>query len=269
MFLLRYLKLFRSFIKISLISETEHRFNIALMLLADIVWYATQISVFEVLFLNAPQIAGWTIESSRIFLGILFLADSLMMATYDGNLGALSNKVSRGELDLILTKPVNSQFFLSFNKVNPTGAIMIVVSLSYLIWGLSQYIQTIGSENFSYWRLLLLPQLIFSSFILIYSVRFFIVSLTVWAVRADNLSHIWYQFFKLSTRPDSIYPKAFRYFILFILPLAFVSSIPTKIILSQESVWFAFLSPLIAFIFLYGSHRFWNLILRKYTSSSS
>jgi ABC-type uncharacterized transport system permease subunit len=84
----------------------------------DILWYAAQLSIFEVLFRHISQLNGWTLPTIRVFMGILFVTDSIFMFFFQVNLDQLGTKIRRGDLDLLLAKPVNSQWFLSLQKIS-------------------------------------------------------------------------------------------------------------------------------------------------------
>src|SRR4051812_35098284 len=124
----KYLTLFRSFFFVSLIADFEYRLNVFVRMFADCMWYAAQISVFEVLFSHTTRLGGWSVEETRVFLGVLFLVDAVWMLLFSENLDRFSDKVSKGDLDLLLTKPVNSQFMISFQRVSTAYLTNIVIS---------------------------------------------------------------------------------------------------------------------------------------------
>ena len=53
----------------------------------------------------------------RVFMGAMFLTDVLYMILIMDNIEGVFSLVRRGDLDIYLTKPVNSQFMVSFRKV--------------------------------------------------------------------------------------------------------------------------------------------------------
>src|SRR4051812_29156214 len=106
---MKYLKLWLEFLKIGWMAEAEYRLNLVVRVVADVVWYIAQLSVFEVLFFHAPQIAGWDILKMRVFMGVLFVVDSIYMVLFHDNFENASTMVRKGELDFILSKPIDSQ----------------------------------------------------------------------------------------------------------------------------------------------------------------
>ena len=259
----KYLSLFKSFFKASLISELEYRFNITARIFTDIVWYAAQLSVFEVIFLHTRSLNGWTLAETRVFMGVLFVTDSLYMLCFSENLDRVGEKVRRGDLDLLLVKPVNSQWMMSLQKVSIAYIGNFFISLGWLTFALLKLDTEIGL------RFLWLVPMVPIGLTIVYSIRFIIASTALFFTRADAVTYIWYQLYRLGTRPDSIYPLVLRYTVLSVLPIAFLASVPARLILNRASPWMALLGVGLSVTLLFISHRVWNYGLRQYSSASS
>lgn len=206
---MKYLQLWLSFLRIGFMAEAEYRLNMAIKVFSDIIWYFTQISVFEVLFYHAPQIAGWDILKMRVFMGVLFIVDATYMILFHDNFEQAATLVRKGELDFVLAKPVNSQFMFSMRKVNATYAINLVIVMVYLAWAISrlpvpptlpQRLETVG--------------LMITGLIVLYALRFFFAALNVILTNANSLTYVWYQFYRLGNRPHALYPSWLRWVVL-------------------------------------------------------
>ena len=114
----KYASLYSAMFKASLIADLEYRANFLTRIVTDIFWYIAQITTFEVLYNHTTHIGDWNVKQMRVFLGILFIADALYMMLLHDNIENLSEKVRKGDLDLLLTKPVNAQFMLSLQKAS-------------------------------------------------------------------------------------------------------------------------------------------------------
>lgn len=262
--MLRYLAITGKIFKTSLIAELEFRMNIVLKIINDFIWYLSQAILFEVLFRLAPRIGDWTLESSRIFLAIVFMVDAIYSILFYDNLEKLSDRVRKGDLDFILAKPMNSQFAMSMYKMNVSYIINLVLVIGWFSYHLCQ-----SSIALSPIRILVFPILIFSSVCIIYSTRVLLCTLAVIYTRADYIMYVWYQLYRFGTRPDSIYPTAIRYLIMSVLPFALIASVPAKWLLFQTSWFWYFWAIFIGVSFLFISHLFWNFALKRYSSASS
>lgn len=259
----KYLGLLASFFKASLISELEYRFNIGARIVTDIIWYMAQLSVFEVLFKHTNSLNGWTLHETRVFMGCLFVTDALYMMAFSENLDRMGEKVRKGDLDLLLVKPVNSQWMLSFQKVSVAYFGNLLIALAWLAWSLAQI------PDFNWWRCAWLLLTVPIGISIIYSIRFMTASAALFFTRADAVTYIWYQVYRLGTRPHNIYPAFLRYAVLTLIPIAFLASVPAHIILGKTGPYWLVWGLCLAALLIFLSSRVWKRGLRTYSSASS
>ena len=259
----KYLGLFYSFFKASLISELEFRFNIGARIVTDILWYVAQLSVFEVLFKHTNNLSGWSLSETRVFMGCLFVTDALYMMCFSENLDRMGEKVRKGELDLLLVKPVNSQWMLSFQKVSVAYLGNLAIAIAWLGWSLAQI------EGFNWWNTCWLFATVPIGICIVYSIRFMTAATSLFFTRADAVSYIWYQVYRLGTRPDTLYPVVLRYAVLTVMPIAFLASVPAQVILGKTGPALLILGTCLAAVLIFLSSRVWKLGLRAYSSASS
>jgi ABC-2 type transport system permease protein len=194
---------------------------------------------------------------------MLFFVDAFYMIFFSENLDRMSEKVRKGELDLLLAKPISSQFMISCQRVNTAIIGNLVLAVSWLTYAL------IGLPDFNWLRLLWLLLLVPAGLLSLYAIRFSFCSLALMFTRADNVQYLWYQLYRLGMRPDSIYAPWLKYMILTLLPVAAVASVPSRALLNPPDLWlFAWVTIWTAGL-LYLSHRFWNFCLKFYSSASS
>lgn len=259
----KYFQLYVAFFRASMIAELEFRANFLIRIVTDIFWYSAQIITFEVLFLHTKQIGDWNVEQTRVFLGVLFVVDAFYMIIFSENLDRLSEKVRKGDLDLLLSKPVNSQFMVSLQRVSPGMLGNLLLGTSWLTYSLTQL------PDFSWARLIWLVLMIPCGVAVGYSLRFFFSAIAVIFARSENVQFIWYQLYKLGTRPDSIYFPWLKRVLITILPIAMIASIPARTLINPDDgayvLWALVLTPVLIFV----SSRFWKFCLRFYTSASS
>lgn len=249
--------------KASLIADLEYRANFFSRILTDIFWYIAQIVTFEVLYQHTNKIGDWDVHQMRVFLGLLFIIDAFYMIIIHENLEKLSEKVSKGELDLLLAKPVNSQFMITLQKANTALFGNLIIALSWLIYALN------GLPDFNYLRLLWLFILIPCSLVVIYSMRFMFSATAVIFTRSENLQFLWWQVYRLGMRPDSMYSPMIKWILLTVVPVGVVISLPARALLNPPELFYLAWPVIIVPVLLYGTHRFWNFALKFYSSASS
>ncbi len=259
----RHFLLWIQFAKASGISELEYRANFFLRIITDIFWYATQLASFEVILAHIGQLSGWQAPQVRVFLAILFLVDAIFMTLFHANLDNLSQKVIKGQLDLVLAKPIDSQFTMSVEKVSLSYMINFFMVAAFLFWSL------LSLPQISLWQCLNLLWLIPGGVIISYSLRFMILSLVVAFVGAESIMYIWWSIYRLGMRPDSIYTPWMRYIVMSLVPVAFIASVPARLILNEWDFGLGLLAFLMPILTLWISRRVWGWALRNYASASS
>lgn len=259
----KYFRLYLAMFKASFIADLEYRANFFSRILTDIFWYIAQIITFEVLYNHTSKIGDWNLYQMRVFLGLLFVVDALYMIIIHENLENISEKIRKGDLDLLLSKPVNSQFMLTLQKANTAIFGNLLLGLGWLIYALS------GLDDFMPARLLWLIILIPCSLIVVYSMRFMFAATAVIFTRSENLQFLWWQVYRLGMRPDSMYRPYVKYILLTVIPVGVIVSVPARALLNPPDfiylLWPLVLSPML----IYATHKFWNFALKFYTSASS
>lgn len=259
----KYLGLYFAFFRASLIADLEFRVNFVTRIVTDIFWYAAQIVTFSVLYNHTSMIGHWTWPQTRVFLGMLFVVDAMYMIMLQENLDRFSDKVTKGQLDLLLVKPVNSQFMVSFQKVSTALFGNLLIALSWLGYSLA------ALPDFNWLRLLWLLILIPAGLSVLYALRFGMSATSVIFTRTENLQFVWYQIYKLAMRPDSIYQPWLKWALLTIVPVGLVASLPSRALLDPPDLpvflWAVCLGPLLVWL----SGIYWRFCLSKYTSASS
>lgn len=259
----KYLFLYFALFRTSFIADLEFRVNFVTRIMTDIFWYLAQILTFEVLFLHTTKIGDWNLEQTRVFLGIVFVVDALYMIILSENIDQFSDKVRKGDLDLLLAKPINSQFMISLQKAGTAMIGNLCLAMGWFIYSLIQL------PDFEVLRLLWLLLLIPCGLISIYATRFCIAATSVVFAKSENLQFIWYQLYRLGMRPDSIYTPWLKWTLLTVLPVGVIASVPARALLEPPNfalfIWVVILSGML----IYLSNRFWKFALKYYSSASS
>lgn len=261
--MLKYLRLYSAFFKASFVADLEFRANFLIRIFTDIVWYAAQIFTFEVLFLHTNKLGDWSAPQMRVFLGILFVVDALYMVMFHENLEKMNTQIRKGELDLLLVKPVSSQFILSCQKVSTALIGNLLISISWLSWSLY------ALPDFEPVRMLWLFLLIPTGLLTVYSIRLMFSATAFWITQGESVMYLWYQLYKLGLRPDSIYLPWLRYLVLSLVPVGFIASVPARSILEPMNPWLP-LWVTIWSLFLFQTTKWlWKNGLKNYSSASS
>lgn len=263
----KYVGLLSSFFKVSLVADLEFRLNFVILILGEFIWYAAQLILYEVIFQHTNTIGGWNVQEMRVFVFLALFVDSIYMILWDSNFVKFNEDVRRGQLDLLLTKPVNSIFMLSSQKMSISHFPCFFITGAGLIWACFEI------PDFNPIKLLWLILLIPAGLSVIFCGRFALNATAIIFTRADFLQYVWYSLFRLGLRPDGIYSTLLngmlRFVLIFIIPFAMVASIPARFLIEPMNpvylAW-AFIMPILLFYLL---KKYWNFCLKFYSSASS
>ncbi len=113
----------------------------------------------------------------------------------------------------------------------------------------------------------LLPLLL--GLIILYSLWFMLGATSIWFVKIYNVTEVLRGLVEAGRFPIVAYPVAYRVFFTFVVPVAFLTTIPAETLLGRAQWPWLLGSALLAAGLLWGSHLFWRFALRFYTSASS
>lgn len=258
-----YLEIYRVQIKNNFVREAVYRTNFLTALTVDIIWMLVELSLFTVLYSNVPSLAGWTKEQVYFFLGIFFASDAIFTVFFNRNFWDFSDLINRGELDILLTKPVHPLFLALSRSINLSACLNILL-------GLSVTARFAHAAHFpGGWHWLLVPLWLLVGAISALLIRFLFAVWIFWTDRSFAFARLYYQLFAFATKPDTIYPKAIRYMILTFLPFGFIGSVPARALLYGLETK-EYLTLLLSLSILFVLNTFlWKTGLKRYQSASS
>lgn len=259
----RYLEVYRIQFKNNWVREAVYRANFLTSVMVDVIWMGVEMSLFTVLYSNVPTLAGWTKPQVYFFLGIFFSSDALFTTLFQRNFWMFSDLVNKGELDILLTKPIHPLFLALTRWINLTAIFNFALGLTIAI----RYAGPAGFEGGSRWLLVFFWLLVGLATAIV--LRFAFSIWVFWTERSWALSRLYYQFFSFATKPDALYPPMIRYLILTGLPFAFIGSVPARALLHGLEPWEYALVFGVLITFATLNSFLWRKGLRRYQSASS
>ena len=134
MSLKKYLKVYTKFLHTSLASELEYKTNILIDLITAILSLIGSIFLLSIFFQNDGSIGGWNFEQALIIQGIYTILNGITNTWFNPNLTEIVKHIREGTLDFVLLKPIDSQFFISLKKINPSGFLEIMLGFCLLLF---------------------------------------------------------------------------------------------------------------------------------------
>ena len=258
-----YLDVLWTIFKNNIVREFIYRSNTIALTVADMIWVVVEYAFFEVIYSNIGSINGWTKEQTFFFLGIFISSDALFTAFFQRSFWNFPYLVSQGDLDVLLTKPVNAAVLATFKELNFSQTINLVLGF-YII---HHYGPAAGFSGGLAWFGIFFWIII--GLITQYLMRFLFSIWSFWLDRGLTVSRLYYQFYALANKPDGLYPVGVRYLIKTALPFAFLGSIPAIVLTHRGTGWEYLQVFAVLGVYVLVLSFIWKKGLQKYSSASS
>lgn len=259
----KYSNVFAVQFKNNFVREAVYRSNFLTMLCVDLVWIGVEFSLFTVIYANTNSLAGWSKEQVFFFLGVFFASDALFTTFFQKNFWNFSDLINKGELDILLTKPISPVFLALTRWMSLTSIFNLFLGIGITI----RYSHAAGFAGGIRWAML--PFWLLVGLATALMLRFAFSVWVFWTDRSWALSRLYYQFFHFATKPDAIFPVMIRYTIMTALPFAFIGSVPTRALLYGLHFQEYLLVVVVLLVFFFANSFVWRRGLARYQSASS
>lgn len=257
-----YLRTLGRFWGASMAAKLEYPLNFLVELIAVAGNLAGSLFVLSLFYKPGRSLGGWSWEAALVVLGIYTLLDGVTSTLLQPNLSTIVKHVQNGTLDFVLLKPVDSQFWLSFRIFSPWGLPGFATGLGLIFYGVNQ---AAASPQVGVAAVLLLG----ASITTLYSLWFMLAATSIWFVKVWNATDVLRSTLEAGRYPVSAYPTGLRFFFTFLLPVAFLTTVPAEAFLGHSSNEWLMASMSVTALALTASRLFWRYALRFYTSASS
>lgn len=195
-------------------------------------------------------------------LGIFTVLQGFSSTFLAPNLNRIVGHVQEGTLDFVLLKPISSQFWLSTHTISPWG-------LPDLVFGVVLIGYTGGRLGLKISDYLLSAVPLVFGLASLYSLWFILGATSIWFVKIYNVTEVLRGLLEAGRYPMVAYPTAYRFFFTFIIPVAFLTTVPAEAMLGRVQVNWVVGAGVLTLGLLFVSRFFWRFALRFYTSASS
>jgi len=261
---MEHLRLFWLFIKTSVLNDTEYRADFFAQILVTLINLGTQLAAVGVIFTHTPELAGWTLPQVLALLGVYNIMYGLIGAVIAPNMRRVLEDIRQGTLDFTLLKPVDSQFLASARQFVIWRMADVALGLGLAIYASVQLARTLSP-----WQAVAFPLMLFCGGVIVYSFWLILTTTGFWFTRLDNIEMIWWNLYEAGRYPIDVYPVLIRNFLTYLVPVAFVTTIPARALGRGIDAATLALAALLAAVMALLSAWFWRVGLRRYGSASS
>lgn len=259
-----YGRVYAAFWRTSLLAELEYRAHFVTLSLTSLLWSAASLALLGLIFRNVRAVGGWTEGQMWLLTGTFMLSQALADVFLSRNMGEFSRLINRGELDFVLTRPLDSQFIVSTRYVSFRSLSSVLLGLVVVVVGAGRAGVTVTPAALALYGVLVLAGLVIT-----YALWFMSVTLIVFSGRINNIAALMHALFEVGRVPMEVYGPLLRAVLTLVLPFAFLAAVPAQGLLGLLDWPLALYGIAAAALFLTASHLFWRFALRRYASASS
>jgi len=258
----RYVGLLGIFWRSTFSAELEYRANFAANTALSVFWTVWAALGVRVFFRFSDSIAGWDYGELLVVVGLFFTVNGLRQALFAPNLNRMTDYIRNGTLDFLLTKPVNTQFMVSFRQLGVYNLLDPVLGISLSAIGLASAnrIPTPGS-------LVAFVLMLAVAALMLYALTLVLMAAAVRLVNSEGLGNVAFVAVELSRFPVQLYRNPVQT-VLTIVPVAFLTTFPAEALLGRLDGRLLLVGPVIgALAVALGSVAF-RRSLRSYSGAS-
>ncbi|MDX2064843.1 MAG: ABC-2 family transporter protein [Fimbriimonadaceae bacterium] len=259
----RYARIYATFLRSSLQRELEFRANFIAKILQNAVWIVFFVLILLVIYGNTKDVAGWNRGEAFMLGASMFLMSSLSQLLFS-SLGEIPSQVRQGTLDFVLTKPVDSQYWISLRRFNFDQIGSFFAGIGMMVYGVITAELAPGPAQWIAWSIMLVAALI-----IFYSFNLALMSTGIWFVRVDNLFILSETVSEVARYPLDIYSIFVQRVLIYGVPLGFLATLPTRQLVREFDPLHLGLSLVYALVAFIAARSFWRYALRSYSSASS
>lgn len=261
----KHMRLYRQFLMQYVKSLIEYRTDFIFGLVGFVLVQLTGVIFIQLIFSSIPTLDGWRFDEVLFIYGLAQIPRGIDHVLTD-NLWILSGRIIlEGGFDKYLLRPLNPLFQLIAERFQPDGFGEIIIGsiLMLTAWG------RLGIQLTLAKALVLLSTILFAT--LIYTaIKLAVASISFWIKFAQSYLYMTYQLSTFTKYPLSIYPKAIKFILTFIIPFAFTGYFPGAYFLGKENFMNGIvLTHVVAVVSILVAYFIWLQGLKKYESSGS
>lgn len=240
--------------------KLEYKLDSLILFVAGTAMQTLGFLFLTVLFSRIPSIHGWTRWEIIAMLSLVFFSEGFVSFAFEGA-WQMAFLVNMGDMDRILLRPVSPILqILTFT--------MGIHGIGNMVMGVVLFALSVSRLDVAWTpaKLLFVPVFVLSACAIRTAVSFAANCAAFWIKAFSSAFPLMvYQLADFAKYPASVFGKAIEFFVIFVIPYAFISYIPA-VYLFDKATWgpVAWVSPIVAvylallarFVFYRGLSRY-------------
>lgn len=250
-------------LKLSFARDLIYRANFWSAVISKLGFLIVTILWFSIMYTSVLHVKEWSYAETMFFLATFQLIETITVAIFSNSFANWHQHINSGSLDLVLTKPIDTQLLLSLHAVSIPQLLTILAPLTLLVQLAFQH------AIFPSW--LVIGEYIIGIILAIsifYNVWLMLMTGLFWFIGIPHWHNLFFRITSFMQVPPVVYEGAVKFLFYFVVPVFAAVMLPLQIVWqkSVSTLGILFLTAFMAFIV---SRLFFQFGLKKYNSASS
>ena len=259
-----YLGLYKLIIHNSVMSQMEYRFNFIMGMAVQFAFMIVKATYAIIVQRVGVSIDGVSPDQMMLFIGTYSAMSGVYMSFFYLNFMSISGKVRGGTLDMVIVKPVSTQFMVSLGHINIGYAVVSVpIGGAMIVMGWIR-----AGVPFDFMHVFGYIGLTLCGFALTYFLFLIPATLSFWLTSTSGMTTFTDMLWDFNNMPMLIYNQVIQFVGLFILPIFVITNLGPLAALDRISpmliVW-GIASPFVVGVV---QRLIWKKAMKRYTSAS-
>src|SRR5207248_1894053 len=163
----------------------------------------------------------------------------------------------------VLAKPVDAQGFVSFRRLDVWRFTDVVLGLTLAGYALYRLGRAPSPAQLAAFGLTLA-----AAVVVVYALWVALMSLAFWFVSVENLSVLFDAVYEGARYPVSAYPGALRFVFVYLIPIAWTTTIPASALTGRLEPGFALVAAAVAGVVFALTRLLWRIALKRYAGAT-
>jgi len=215
-------------------------------------------------FAHADAVNGWNVGLVVAVTGMFTIATAVLSAFVLPNQAKMTDYIRRGQLDLVLIRPLSAQWYVACRWMQPAELWSALTGLVLVLVGLARADVHPGVAD-----VLLGLAWLAAGLTLIALVWMNLGYLAFWLESVDPVTELISTLLTAGRYPLAFFPSAVRTLLTFVFPVGLATTLPVTALTGQTDPRLALLTAGLLVILGVLTRTHWKVAIRRYASASS
>lgn len=262
--LARHGRLWRGCFSMALVREAQFRTHFITTVILGLIQVIVGLVPVLLLFSYTDEVRGWSQADVIVLLGLHQMMTGLLAMFIGKNMWSMTDYITRGELDLMLIRPVNAQFYVMTRWIRPDQAFNVITGAVVAVFGIAGADAMPGATN-----LVQATVVFLAGVVLVACVWAALAFCAFWMQSVITITMFFQDAMQIGRYPVMFFPAAVRLTFTVLVPLAFATTFPAQAITGGISWWLVAGAVGFAGVAIVLIRLFWLHAIRRYSSASS